>query len=98
MRIHILSTIALVLVQSPMVHASADAEREVLARLVHELKRLQSLVGEAERAADLDTRIRFRYDWLRADLERVNQGIEVHIEAPRDVPRTVTPLRGDYRQ
>ncbi len=82
---------------SPFAHADADAERESLARIIHELDVLQPLLLEAEAAADPDARIQFRYDWLRKDLERVRQGIQEHIDAPRGEPRAVAPLRGDYR-
>jgi len=75
-----------------------DGEREALARLDHELKALAPLVREAEAQAEPNARIRFRYDWLRQDLERVRSGIEAHINAPRAEPRKVEPLRGDYRR
>ena len=78
--------------------ADADAEREALARLVHELEVLEPLIEEASRAADPDARIRFQYDWLRQDLVIVRRGIEDHLETPRAEPRPVPPLRGDYRR
>ena len=84
--------------QSPLAFADADAEREALARIIHELELLQPLLAEAKAAADPDARIHFRYDWLRQDLERVRQGIREHIDAPRAEPRSVAPLRGDYRR
>jgi RAQPRD family integrative conjugative element protein len=76
----------------------ADAEREALARLTHEIEALAPLIATAESHASPDTRIRFRYDWLRQDLERVRSGIQEHIDAQRNQPRTFPPLRGDYRQ
>ena len=63
--------------------ADADAEREVLARIAHELEALSPLLEEAESQANPDARIRFRYDWLRQDLARVRLGVEEHINAPR---------------
>ena len=83
--------------------ADADAEREALSRLVHELGALEPLIDEAEAQSDPDQRIRMEYDWLRRDLERVRSGIREHIEAPRRLPRSVAPreiepLRGDYRR
>ena len=78
--------------------ADRDTEREYLARLAHELHALTPLLETAERHADPDARIRFRYDWLRQDLERVGQGIREHLQAPRAEPRRVEPLRGDYRR
>ena len=77
---------------------SADAEREALARLIHELEALAPLIKSAESQANPDARIRFRYDWLRQDLDRIQSGIQAHIDAPRTEPRPFPPLRGDYRQ
>jgi len=85
-----------VLVQT--VVADVDAEREALARIVHELDALEALIRQAESQAEPDARIRFRYDWLRQDLSRMQQGIQEHIDAPRSEPRTFPPLRGDYRR
>ena len=78
--------------------ADPDAEREALARLIHEIKALEPLIATAESQATPDARIRFRYDWLRQDLERIRAGVQEHIDAPRNEPRRVPPLRGDYRQ
>jgi RAQPRD family integrative conjugative element protein len=82
----------------PAASADADAEREALARLAHEMESLEPLVRQAESQAEPDVRIRFRYEWLRHDLARVRQGIEGHLSAPRSEPRTFPPLRGDYRR
>jgi len=78
--------------------ADPDAEREALARLIHELEALQPVIARAESQASPDARICFRYDWLRQDLERVRAGIQEHISAPRNEPRAFPPLSGDYRQ
>lgn len=86
------------LLSSSAVWADPDAEREALARLIHEIEALAPLIETAESQASPDSRIRFRYDWLRQDLERIRTGIQEHIDAPRTEPRTFPPLRGDYRQ
>jgi len=78
--------------------ADSYSEREVLARLIHELRATEVLIAQAEAQADPDARIHFRYDWLRQDLARIRQGISEHIDAPRAEPRPVPPLRGDYRR
>ena len=95
-----LTAIALLVFLVPLVAVSADAnaEREALARLSHEIEALTPLVDTAESQASPDARIRFRYDWLRQDLARIRAGIQQHIDAPRAEPRTFPPLRGDYRQ
>ena len=78
-------------------HADTDAEREALARIAHELQRVQLLVAESAKTADTSARIRFRYDWLERDLDLVLRGIADHVDAPRQ-PRPVPPLSGDYRR
>ena len=88
----------LVLIVYSSAQADVESEREILAHLVHELDVLETLIEQAERAADPDARVRFRYDWLRQDLKRVRQGVDEHINARRTGPRTVKPLRGDYRR
>ena len=78
--------------------ADADGERAALARIHHELQSIEPLLAEADSQANPDTRIRFQYDWLRQDLDRIRRGIQAHIDAPRSEPRTFPPLRGDYRR
>jgi len=78
--------------------ADADGERAALARITHELEAIEPLITEAAAQANPDARIRFQYDWLRRDLERIRLGIQEHIDVPRSEPRTFPPLRGDYRR
>jgi RAQPRD family integrative conjugative element protein len=58
-------------VVSSLASADADAEREALARLRHEIEALAPLIETAESQASPDARIRFRYDWLRQGLCQV---------------------------
>ncbi len=74
-----------------------DTERERLARIDHEIARVQALVSAAAQDAPTGQRVKFRYDWLQNDLQLVREGIRQHEDAPRQ-PRPVPPLRGDYRQ
>ncbi|MGE0760369.1 MAG: RAQPRD family integrative conjugative element protein [Pirellulaceae bacterium] len=78
--------------------ADVDAERESLARLVHELDALEPLLRTAEAQADPDARIRFQYAWLRQDIARIRLGIEEHLNAPQAEPRRFPPITGDYRR
>ncbi len=78
--------------------ADADGERAVLARIIHELQAIDPLITEAASQANPDARVRFQYEWLRQDLDRIRLGIREHIDAPRSEPRTFPPLRGDYRR
>jgi len=78
--------------------ADTDGERAALARITHELETIEPLIREAESQANPDARIRFQYDWLRQDLDRIRLGIQAHIDTPRSEPRIFPPLRGDYRR
>ena len=78
--------------------ADADAEREALARISHEIQEIRPLIDQAASQANLDARIRFQYDWLRQDLDQIHRGIQEHIDTPRSEPRTFPPLNGDYRR
>lgn len=80
------------------IFADADGERAALARITHELQALEPLIAEATAQANPAARVRFHYDWLRQDLERIRLGIQEHIDAPRSEPRSFPPLRGDYRR
>lgn len=75
----------------------ADTERENLARISSELERVQVMVKEAADRAPSGQRVKFRYDWLLQDLQMLREGVNDHVDAPRQ-PRPVPPLRGDYRQ
>ena len=92
--------IALLAAASPLQFAAADAdgERAALARIDHELQAIEPLLRAAKSQAGPDARVRFRYDWLRQDLQRLRLGIQEHINAPRAQPRSFPPLRGDYRR
>lgn len=78
--------------------ATTDAEQAALEKIIDELNHLDKLVDKAERESDPTERIRFRYDWLRRDLNLVKNGIQDHLNAPSTEPRTYEPLLGDYRQ
>jgi RAQPRD family integrative conjugative element protein len=75
--------------------ADADGERAALVRLIEELDALDPAVAAAERQADPAARTRFAYDWLRADLARLRQGIREHAERPRTEPQPVAPRVGE---
>ena len=100
MKRHIWLPIFLLIVSMTPVIASADtgAERDALAKVIHDLNALEAAIKQAEANANPDSRIRFRYDWLRQDLKQIKEGIQAHIDSPRAQPRSFPPLRGDYRR
>jgi RAQPRD family integrative conjugative element protein len=77
--------------------ADVDSEREELARISHEIARLQGAVANASKNAATGQRVRFRYDWLARDLDLMRQGVDAHLDAPMQ-PRSVPALKHDYRQ
>jgi RAQPRD family integrative conjugative element protein len=81
-----------------LARADAQGEREALARVIHELQAIEPLLRTGQAQANPDARVRFRYDWLRQDLQRMRLGIQEHIDAPRAEPREFPPLRGEYRR
>jgi RAQPRD family integrative conjugative element protein len=94
----ILAGIFVAVVPLHLAQADAAGEREQLARVIHELQAIEPLLRAAQSQANPDARVRFRYDWLRQDLQRIRLGIQEHINAPRTQPRSFPPLRGDYRR
>ncbi|MEW8509055.1 MAG: RAQPRD family integrative conjugative element protein [Candidatus Thiodiazotropha sp.] len=76
----------------------ADGEREALARIIHEIQAMSPLITEAATQANPDARVRFQYEWLRQDPNRIRLGIQEHIDSLRSEPRTFPPLCGDYRR
>ncbi len=81
-----------------LARADTEGEREALARVIRELQALEPLLRTGEAQANPDARVRFRYDWLRQDLQRMRLGIQDHLNAPRAEPRSFPPLRGEYRR
>jgi len=74
-----------------------DVERERLANLTQEIAYLRRQVADASKQAPGAARVQFRYDWLDRDLELIQQGIQEHLDAPRQ-PRPIPPLKGNYRR
>jgi RAQPRD family integrative conjugative element protein len=78
--------------------ADRDAEREALTQLAYELKVLQPIIDRAELNTNQDARPRTIYYWLRQDLDLIRTGIHDLLEPPRQQPRKIPALKGDYRE
>lgn len=79
--------------------ASADggAERENLAKLVGELDFLmQRLDSYAMASSERDSRYRFDYRSLAADMRAMRRGIVEYIDRDLSLARKVPPLRTEY--
>ena len=79
-------------------HAERDAERDALIRVVTAIERLEPLIARAESESELHDRVRFRYDWLRRDLNEVKEGIDAFLSDTEYKPRKFEPLQADYYQ
>ena len=93
----IMLAFVLVLAAATM-HAERDEERAALTRLLAEIERLEPLIARAESGSDDRDRVRFRYDWLRRDLDEVKRGVEAFLKDAEFTPRSFEPLQGAYHQ
>lgn len=93
-----LVTASVLILACSSANANNFAERESLARIVHELEAINSLIEEAQSHANPDARIRFQYITLKKDLTKMKLGIQEHLESPTIEPRDYAPLAGDYRR
>lgn len=76
--------------------AIPDRERELRTQIVRELEVIEDLIDRAEAETDPNARVRFRYDLLRNDLERVRVGVTSSLLPSRPEPRSFPPIGGDY--
>ncbi len=67
-----------------------------LARILSELNVVQGLVNQADQHQQKNTRVQFRYDLLRQDLRKIQDGIEQALQRPVIEPHVITPIQGDY--
>lgn len=76
--------------------ADTDMENASLARIKQVLNSLTPLINEAEHQQNVETRVQFRYDWLRKDIKSIKNGIDEKSKQIPIEPRNVMPLQGDY--
>ena len=89
--------ILLVAVLSAPIHAITDQERSALKRLNIELEAIAKIIDEAQQAANPHDRKLVDYQRLRADLQKIQQGILDAANAVRREPRSLPSIEGDYR-
>ncbi|MCE2437373.1 MAG: hypothetical protein J4F97_05110, partial [Pseudomonadales bacterium] len=76
--------------------AIPETERAFRTQILRELDLVQELVDRAEAAPRTENGVRFRYDLLRTDLERVQAGIRVSLLPHRPEPRSLADPEGKY--
>lgn len=77
-------------------YAITDQERSVLQRLYTELEIITAIVNEAQNAVNPNDRRQVDYQSLRADLEKIQQGILDVVNTERREPRPLPPIEGEY--
>ncbi len=87
-----------VLPQNNEVQFLDQAERKSLLTLLSHLQQTDALIQRAQAYQRSDQRIKFRYDWLRQDLHKINRSILDHLNSPGNQTRFFEPLNDDYRR
>ncbi len=78
-------------------HAVTDRERAVLHRLHSELSAINSIVEEAEQSVNQNDHQQVDYAQLKADLQRIQEGVGDILNNQRREPRSLPSISGDYR-
>ncbi len=62
------------------------------------MKTIHQLITQAEKHQEKNERPqeKFRYDWLRADLKKIEHGIREKLTLPNIQPRNYTAIQGQY--
>jgi len=76
----------------------SSSERKAILNILSHLQEIDVLIQTAETQQNHDQRVKFRYDWLRKDLYKINRGISDHLSSPEAQPRTFEPVIGEYRR
>lgn len=78
-------------------NAITDQERTVLQRLHSELTIINSIVEEAEQSVNQNDRQQVDYVQLKADLQRIQEGVGDILNNQRREPRSLPSISGEYR-
>lgn len=90
--------LSFLVLQNAVADEAITAEQQALLKVDRHLADLASLIEAAEQSADPDSRIQFRYDWLRRDIAQVRKGVQVHVHKPLADKQANAPLHDDYRR
>lgn len=78
-------------------NAPTSREREVLVRLIKEMRVLYPMIKEANAASRPDQRVPFQYDLLEQDFNRIQQGVQQYLFQRASSPRDFDEISGDYQ-
>lgn len=90
--------LSIILFLSVMNTSFADTEQmtATLARIRTILNQINPLINLAQSEQDPNVRIKFQFDQLRADIAKIQTGIDEEIKPISVQPRMVDPIAGDY--
>ena len=91
----VILTVSVVLT-SVVSFADSVQERTDLARISNVLNAVYPLIDDAQKQAAPNTRVKFRYNWLRKDIQAIQTGIAEKINMSKVEPRIVQPLKTQY--
>lgn len=78
-------------------YAITDQERTALQRLHSELAVISTIVEEAEQSVNQNDRQQVDYAQLKADLQRIQEGVGDILNNQRREPRSLPSISGEYR-
>jgi len=91
-----LITAGIVLTICQLSLADTEQMNATLARVNMVLTQINPLINAAEKEQDKNARVKFQFDTLRADIEKIQAGISQEINLVSIQPRSVKPISGDY--
>lgn len=94
---HYKALIGIIAIIAATTHAITDQERSALQRLHAELTIINNLVEEAEQSANQNDRRQVDYDQLKADLQRIQEGVGDILNNKRREPRSLPSISGEYQ-
>lgn len=77
-------------------YAVTDQERSALQRLYSELAVISTIVEEAEQSVNQNARQQVEYAQLKADLQRIQEGVGDILNNQRREPRSLPSISGEY--
>lgn len=86
----------LMLLVPPLLSAS-ELERSEMAKFAKEIDFLIAHVDEIKRHAEPDARMKFQYNDLKDDLQKIRDGISQYIEADINNGRDMQPIKAIYK-
>ncbi len=76
--------------------ADSVQESTDLARISNILNAVYPIIDDAQKESPKNTRVKFRYDWLKKDIQAIQAGIAEKINMSKVEPRVVQPLKTQY--